>query len=202
MLELLQTALGEQWRPDRMRLKYVSGENVAGNEFLSSLNVKYGAPMIGVSIPIEKLSAVMPEVYWDRRGNRFPSAARAHAGSVDRLATAAGFLLLSSFRCRPESITINSLALGLRRNDHSIRGLCTTRENAAGLRGDPDRAEAEGLHIASQVVRGALWSDSRPGLCPMAYLKTVLAPPCEDPAGNSRHREPAPPRRLHRFPAT
>jgi AraC-like DNA-binding protein len=60
MLVLLQTVLGKDWLPEKLRLRYTDESSVRENALLGSLNVEYGSRTTGIVLPLELLATPMP----------------------------------------------------------------------------------------------------------------------------------------------
>ncbi|WP_457676423.1 helix-turn-helix domain-containing protein [Thiolapillus sp.] len=69
ILVLLQTALGTDWMPEVVRLRYTDPASVANNPLLASLNIEFDAGLTGVALPLEALATPMPPVPWDIQRN-------------------------------------------------------------------------------------------------------------------------------------
>lgn len=56
MMQVIRLALGEDWRPARLRIQQSNEAGLADNDFLARLNIEFGASATGIEIPLEKLA--------------------------------------------------------------------------------------------------------------------------------------------------
>jgi AraC-like DNA-binding protein len=61
MMQVIRLALGPQWKPERICLQLPDGSGIADNEFLTSMNVEFGAGVTGIKLETRDLARSLPD---------------------------------------------------------------------------------------------------------------------------------------------